>query len=115
MERNTVEQWLESLKKYWFQKDSEKAASLFQKTTFYQETPFDKPYTTYEEIKNEWVHIKNQDIKKIEFKILAIESYTAIIEWNFQRDIHKFNGIYEIKFNQEGDCISFRSWEMENK
>lgn len=113
MERTMVEHWLDCLKEYWLQKDPEKASSLFQKTILYQETPFDEPYTTYEEIKNEWKHIKNQEIKKIEFKILAIEEQTAIVEWIFERDIQEFNGIYEIKFNQEGDCVSFRSWEME--
>lgn len=115
MEKIELENWLNHLKDYWYQKDVEGVSSLFQKTIYYQETPFDKPYTTYEEIKNEWEHIKNQDIKKIEFKILAIEGKTAIIEWFFQRDIHEFNGIYEIKFNNDNDCISFRSWEMENK
>ncbi len=113
MERTYVENWLSQLKEYWFQKKPEKASSLFQKTTLYQETPFTKPYTTFEEIKKEWEHIKNQDIKEIDFKILAIEGKTAIVEWNFQRDVKEFNGIYEIKFNQNGDCISFRSWEME--
>ncbi len=113
MEKVKVEKWLNCLKEYWYQKDVEAASSLFQKTVYYQETPFDQPYTTFEEIKNEWQHIKNQDIRKIEFKILAIENETVIVEWDFQRDIHGFNGIYEIQFNKEGDCISFRSWEME--
>ena len=113
MERTMVEHWLDCLKEYWFQKEPEKAATLFQKTIFYQETPFDEPYTTYEEIQNEWKHIKDQEIKKIEFKILAIEGQTAIVGWIFERDIQEFNGIYEIKFNKDGDCISFRSWEME--
>ena len=32
--------WLNKLKEYWFNKDIDKAVALFNKTTFYQETPF---------------------------------------------------------------------------
>ena len=45
MERKFAEEWLSKLKVYWINKDIEKAVSLFSKTTFYQETPFMKPYT----------------------------------------------------------------------
>lgn len=76
-----VNNWLRKLKEYWFNKDIENSVSLFTKTKFYQETPFMNPYTTIEEIKNEWQHVKNEDIKKIEFKILAIDGYKTIVEW----------------------------------
>ena len=59
MDRKFAEQWLNNLKEAWWNKDIEKAISLFTKTTFYQETPFMKTYTTFEEIKQEWQHIKN--------------------------------------------------------
>ena len=65
MNKEFVEEWLNKLKEYWFNKDIEKAVSLFTKTTFYQETPFLKPYTTFEEIVEEWKHIKAENIKKI--------------------------------------------------
>lgn len=115
MKRENVENFLMKLKRYWLNKDVENAALLFKKTVFYQEMPFIVPYTTFEEIKLEWEHIKEQDIKEIEFKILAVEKQTAIVEWIFKRDIHEFNGVYEIKFNLDGECISFRSWEMEKQ
>lgn len=112
MERKFVNDWLDKLKQYWFSKDINKAVSLFNKTTFYQETPFMKPYTTSDEIKQEWQHIKNQDIKNIEFKILAIDKNVLIVEWLFDRDITAYNGIYEIKFDDNLECIYFKSWEM---
>ena len=113
MERKSAEQWLNKLKNYWYNKDIENAVSLFEKTSFYQETPFMKPYTTFDEIKQEWQHIKNQDIKNIEFKILAIDKNVLIVEWLFERDITTYNGIYEIKFDDNLECIYFKSWEME--
>ncbi len=113
MEREFAKQWLNNLKEAWWDKDIEKATSLFTKTTFYQETPFMKPYTTFDEIKQEWQHIKNQDIKNIEFRILAIDNNVVIVEWIFERDITTYDGIYEIKFNDNLECIYFKSWEME--
>lgn len=35
MNRDFAEEWLNKLKEYWFNKDIEKAVSLFAKTTFY--------------------------------------------------------------------------------
>ena len=57
MDREFAEKWLNKLKEYWFNKDIEKAVSLFTKTTFYQETPFMEPYTTFEEINPEDIEI----------------------------------------------------------
>lgn len=105
-------EWLEKLKEYWFNKDIEKAVSLFNKTKFYQETPFMNPYTTIDEIREEWQHIKNENIQKIEFIVLAIENNTLIVEWKLKQNDEYYDGIYEIKFNDKNECIYFRSWEM---
>ena len=112
MNREFAETWLNNLKEYWFNKDIKSAVALFNKTTFYQETPFLKPYTTIEEINNEWQHIKNEDIKNIEIKLLAIDEYTIIAEWILNQNNQEFDGIYEIKFNDDLECIYFKSWEM---
>lgn len=112
MEKEFVEQWLDDLKMSWQNKDIEKATALFKNTTFYQESPFLEPYTTFEEIEKEWQNIKNQNIKKIKFKVLAIDDKTVIVEWIFKMDISEFDGIYEIKFNSDKQCVFFRSWEV---
>ena len=106
-------EWLKKLKEYWVSKNIEGVISLFTKTSYYQETPFLEPYTTFEQIANEWQNIKNQDIKNIDFKILAIDKNVLIVEWLFEIDIEVFDGIYEIKFNDDLECIYFKSWEME--
>ena len=112
MSKQFVEDWLNKLKVYWFNKDVEKAISLFANTTFYQETPFMTPYTTIEEINEEWKHIKNEDIQHIDFKILAIDKYVVIVEWILKQNDEEYDGIYEIKFNKKMECIYFKSWEM---
>lgn len=113
MDRTFAEKWLNNLKEYWWEKDISAATSLFKKTEYYQETPFCKPYTTFEEIEKEWQHVKDQDIKYIEFKILAIDNNVLIAEWIFKREGAEYNGVYEIKFNDNLECIYFKSWEME--
>lgn len=111
MSRDFAEQWLNKLKNYWFNKDIESAVSLFTKATYYQETPFMKPYTTIEEINQEWQHIKDENIQNIEIKILAIDNYTIIAEWLLKQNNQEYDGIYEIKFNNDLECIYFKSWE----
>ena len=98
MEREFVNNWLDKLKQYWFSKDINKAVSLFDKTTFYQETPFMKPYTNIKEINEEWQHIKNENIQSIEIKLLAIDNYTVIAEWLLKQNDEEYDGIYEIRF-----------------
>lgn len=112
MNRNFVEQWLNNLKTYWFNKDIDSAVSLFKKNTFYQETPFMEPYTTLEEINQVWQHIKNENIQNIEIKLLTIDGYTIIAQWILKQNDKDYDGIYEIKFNDNKECIYFKSWEM---
>lgn len=112
MNSEYAKEWLNKLKEFWFNKDIEKAVSLFSKTTFYQETPFMKPYTTIEEINEEWQHVKNENIKNIEIKLLAIDGNTIIAEWFLEQNDQEFDGIYEIKFNDDLECVYFKSWEM---
>lgn len=107
--------WLKKLRDYWFEKDIESAVSLFEKTTFYQETPFLKPYTTIEEINKEWQHIKNENIEYIEIKPIAIDGNILIAEWFLKQNDKNYDGIYEIKFNDNLECIYFKSWEMKNE
>ena len=113
MNREFAEEWLNKLKEYRFNKDIEKAVSLFAEATFYQETPFMKPYTTIQEIDQEWQHIKNENIQDIQLKILAIDKNVLIAQWILKQNNQAFDGIYEIKFNDNLECIYFKSWEME--
>ena len=71
-----------------------------------------KPYTTIEEINEEWQHVKNENIKNIEIKLLAIDGNTVIAEWFLEQNEQEFDGIYEIKFNDDLECVYFKSWEM---
>ncbi len=74
-----------------------------------------EPYTTLEEINKEWQHIKNENIQYIEIKPLAIDHYTVIAHWILKQNNQDYDGIYEIKFNENLECIYFKSWEMKDE
>ena len=59
---------------------------------------------------NMLVHMKK--IQSIEIKLLAIDKSTVIAEWILRQNDQEFDGIYEIKFNDNLECIYFKSWEM---
>ena len=71
-----------------------------------------RPYITIEEINQEWQHVKNENIEKIEIKLLAIDGYTVIVEWILKQNNKEFDNIYEIRFNVNLECVYFKSWEM---
>ena len=54
----------------------------------------------------------NENIQSIEIKLLAIDNYTVIAEWLLKQNDEEYDGIYEIKFNENLECIYFKSWEM---
>ena len=107
-----ADQWLNQLKEYWFNKDIDAAVSLFNKTAYYQETPFMEPYTTIEEIREEWQHVKDENIQYIDFKILAIDKNVIVVNWILKQNDEDYDGIYEIRFDDDLNCIYFKSWEM---
>ena len=71
-----------------------------------------KLYTNIDEINQEWQYIKNENIQDMELKVLAIYNITLIAEWLLKQNNQHFDGIYEIKFNDNLECIYFKSLEM---
>lgn len=110
-----INKWLNQLKDYWINKNIDGIKTIFNKTTYYQETPFMKPYTTIDEIVEDWQYVENETIQDISFNILAVDNNTVIVNWKLKQNNEDFDGIYEIKFDAELNCIYFKSWEMENK
>ncbi len=113
IKKEQIKNWLEQLRTYWLDKNIDGAVSLFKYTTFYQETPFMEPFTTLEEIRREWEHVKEEQIEQIEITLLASSGNTAIANWTLKQNGICYDGIYEIKFDDNCNCIYFKSWEME--
>lgn len=114
MSKEFIEKWLENLKINWLNKDIDNIINIFKNTTYYQESPFIKPYTNIKEIEKEWLSIKNINIQELTLKVLSINNNIAIINWHLLQDNKEYDGIYEIKFNEKLECIYFKSWCEEN-
>ena len=114
MTKEFIENWLENLKIHWLNKDINNIINIFKNTTYYQESPFIKPYTNINEIEKEWLSIKNINIQELTLKVLSINNNIAIINWHLLQDNKEYDGIYEIKFNEKLECIYFKSWCEEN-
>ena len=112
IKREFAEKWIYKLKKYWLEKNIDGVCSLFTKTKYYQETHFIKQFLTIEEIKEEWYHVKNEEIHNIEINVLAIDGNTVIANWYLEQNNDVYDGIYQIMFNDKNECIYFKSWEM---
>lgn len=81
--------------------------NFIKKRHFYK-TVFDYQ----EEIKEEWYHVKNEEIHNIEINVLAIDGNTVIANWYLEQNNDVYDGIYQIMFNDKNECIYFKSWEM---
>ena len=46
------------------------------------------------------------------WKVLAIDNNVLIAQWILKQNNQDFDGIYEIKFNDDLECIYFKSWKM---
>ena len=105
IKREFAEKWIYKLKKYWLEKNIDGVCSLFTNTKFYQETPFIKPFLTIEEVKEEWYHVKNEEIHNIEINVLAIDGNTVIANWYLEQNNDVYDGIYQIMFNDKNDIV----------
>lgn len=114
LNKDFLDEWLGKLKINWKNKDLDNILELFKNIQYYYESPFEENVDNIEEIKILWKDIYLQENIKLDFHILAIQENTAIIEWKLCTSNQKYcEGVYEIKFNKNLDCIYFKQWFME--
>ncbi len=113
--------WFFKLKKIWELKTPEKITEICAEKFSWYETPFDKPYTTKEELLNDWRGILSQDKINVVINLLAVNNNLGIANWNasFERlssgEKVELNGIFTVKLNNKGKCIEFRQWRSSKK
>ena len=59
--------------------------------------------------------LKMKKIHNVEINILAIDGNTVIANWYLEQNNDVYDGIYQIIFNDENECIYFKSLEMFTK
>ena len=103
------EQWLEGLKQTWLNKDLNGLEKYFGKIEKYYENPF-KIGTSFDEVLEFWQEVKNQEIIKLEMNCMAIDENIGMAHWFFADKSGEYDGIYQVTFNNELECIEFKQW-----
>lgn len=112
-----VYHWMEMYKKLWEFKDLNLLNSLFCSDAQYFETPFDKPYTGMDEIRQYWVDATGvqQDIQ-FSYEVIKVYNKTAWCKWqakfirlNTDKQVN-LEGIMEMTFTPSLKCKFFKEW-----
>ena len=116
LKQKHFEDWFNKLKNVWERRDPEGAISLCADKFLWYETPFAKPYSTKEEIFKEWQGVLNQEDVSVSFEILSENGNMGIAHWHatFTRLPSKtkatLDEIFQVTFNDHGECTKFRQW-----
>ncbi len=107
--REYFENWLEGLRQTWLDKDLNGLEKYFGKVERYYENPF-KIGISFEEVLGFWEEIKNQEIIKLEMEGIAIDDNVALAHWFFSDKSGEYDGIYQVTFNKNLECVEFKQW-----
>jgi len=77
---NNFNNWLESLKIQWINKDIDSIMELFDKSVKYFETPFQE-VIGYSNIRTTWHDIDEQDIKDLTYEVIGAKENTVIANY----------------------------------
>ena len=112
-----VEAWLEAYEEAWEKLDPEKAALIFTEDATYQVDPYSEPYIGRDAIYGYWATVTS-DQKDVDFtaEVLAVTEDTGIAHWHseFTQDSSGasiiLDGIFVLKFSDDGKCESLKEW-----
>lgn len=115
MQNKQIVEWFESLKQIWLDKDIEAVKELLAVSFDYYEDPFLPPLTSWEEVKDAWQEIKNQNIVSLSITPVATEGKIGVGEYclqlkNVDGNLRESRGVYVVKLNDDGKATSFRQW-----
>ena len=85
MDREMLEQWLETLGRAWETSNADLAASLFDDAVVYRENPFDPPIQGHAAVRQYWLeNLATQRKVRFEGKVLAVEGETGVVNWKVE-------------------------------
>ena len=103
------ENWLNSLRQTWLDKDLNGLEKYFGKIEKYYENPF-KIGTSFKEVIGFWEEIKNQEVIKLEMDCVAVDENVGVAHWFFADKSGEYDGVYQVTFNENLECIEFKQW-----
>ena len=109
--------WTREFMESWKQLDWKKTLEAIDKNVEYYENPIDIPCRDFDEVISLWnVVADNQKDIIYDYKIIAYNDTTCIINWQMTRTMTKTNkkqdidGIFQISLSEEGTCTYFKQW-----
>ena len=100
--------WLKIFKKAWEEKNFKQIEKIFSKIENYYESKDSLPVKSVSKVLDLWEEVKEQEIKKLNFKIVSVKNNNVKIGWIFEDQSGIYEGFYKIKFNKNLECIEFR-------
>lgn len=117
MDELLFRQWLDAYGRAWEGRDAEAAAKLYTVDGTYQVTPFLKPLEGREAILEYWTEVaRTEEGISFQYQILVGTPELGIAHWqaSFVRNPPglptKLDGIFLIRLNDAGLCMSLREW-----
>jgi hypothetical protein len=113
---NKFDEWFLKLKEIWESKNPNEIINICADNFVYYESPFEKPYTTKEELLKDWQGILNQDNIHVSVKTISTNNDLGIAQWNAKyekvpsREKVELSGIFTVRLDNNGRCIEFHMW-----
>ena len=117
MTTKQFDKWLHDLKLAWETTDPQAAVNLCAEKVEWHEVPFGQPYTTRQEVLDEWQDLSTQqkDIQ-VTYEIITVSDSFGIAHWNakFTRlpsgEKAHLDGIYKVSLDENNLCTEFHQW-----
>ncbi len=112
----TFNNWLNNLKQIWESNQPEQIIDLCADQFKWYENPFLKPYTTQQELLEDWRGISRQEQVSFNYDIIDASSNQAVVNWRasfIRSELDKkveLDGIFLIILDQHGKCTLLRQW-----
>ncbi len=109
--------WINDFMNSWKDKDVEAVMKTISKNCKYYETVFDKPCSSFEDIKKLWEVVPtNQKDITYDYKIILEDENFCIINFFMKRTlvptnlVQNIDGIFQISLDKDGLCTFFKQW-----
>lgn len=113
------DKWTKEFMDSWQSLDWERTLKTLDEKVKYFENPIDEPCQSFEEVTSLWnVVADNQKDIEYNYKIVAFNEETCIINWQMNRTMTKtdtkqeIDGIFQISLNDSGKCTMFKQWRF---
>ncbi len=122
LSRDEFRHWLEAYKAAWESRNPEAAAELFAEDAEYFETPYTPPARGRGAILDYWSAVpRNQRDVSFGYEIVNVYDGVGFCKWtaSFTRIEEgrrvELDGIFEVGFDADGRCRTFREWWHRNE